>query len=253
MLVTYRSEIAAALPRHVDPERMLRIALTSARKTPALLECTPESFLGAVIQSAQLGLEPDTPLGHAWLLPYRNGKTGNMEVNFVPGYRGYLDLIYRTKGHPILNPAVALEGDKMEYERGTSSFLRHVPLPGGDSSRKLTHAYAVAVFADGRKEFDVMTFGEVEACRLRSKARGFSPWSTDYNAMAMKTVLRRFSKYLPMSAELQLVVGLDDLADSGEPQHLDGILKGGRPIRTKAERIDEKINPGDFGSDGSHV
>lgn len=248
MLTQYKAEIQHALPRHVSPDRMLRMALTSARKNPDLLACSPESFLGAVIQSAQLGLEPDTPMGHAYLLPFYNSGTGKKEVNFMPGYRGYMELVYRAANHPILNPGAVYDGDKFEYQRGTSAFLNHSPMPRTDGD-KLTHVYCVANFADGRKEFDVMTRVEVEACHARSKAKGFSPWKTDYEAMAKKTIIRRFVKYLPMSAELQTACGLDDAAESGLSQGNETILTTERPIHTKKERLETKMtsdDPSDF-------
>ncbi len=241
MLATYKAEIANALPRHVSPDRMLRIAMTSARKNPDLLECSPESFLGAVIQSAQLGLEPDTSLGHAYLLPYYNSKTGTKEVNFMPGYRGLMDLVYRVANHPIIVPAGVYEGDVFEYEKGLHPLLRHVPMPR-KSGAKLTHAYCVASFMDGRKEFIVMTREEIEACRSRSKAKGFSPWQTDYEAMAFKTVIRRFVKYLPMSAEVQHAAALDDLAEAGVSQQNDLWAKTSEAIRTKSERVTDKMS-----------
>lgn len=244
MLETYRAEIARALPRHIGPDRMLRIATTSARKNPELLECTPESFLGAVIQSAQLGLEPDTPLGHAYLIPFRNNKTGRKEVNFLPGYRGLLDLIYRVQGHPLLMPVAVYEEDVFQYERGLLPILKHTPMPQGPGS-KLVAAYCTATWADGRKEFDVMTRNGIEAIRTRSKATGFSPWKTDYEAMAKKTVIRRLAKYLPMSAELQTAIGLADRADSGESQNNETILMDGKPIYTKAERVEGKMQSDD--------
>lgn len=252
LLETYKVEIARALPRHVKPDRMIKIALTSARKNPELLECTPESFLGAVIQSSQLGLEPDTPMGHAYLVPFRNGKTGKKEVNFMTGYRGLLDLVYRTADAPILWPTAVYDGDGFEYKLGLNPALDHVAMPH-DSLARLTYVYCVASFRDGRKVFDVMTFAEVEAIRCRSKATGFTPWKTDYEAMAKKTVIRRMVKYLPMSAELQRAVGLDELAERGEDQGNEDFLREGKPIHTKAERVNARMedmdnDPASFGN-----
>lgn len=251
MLDKYKSEIARALPRHVSPDRMLRIAMTSARKNPDLLECSPESFLGAVIQSAQLGLEPDTPLGHAALVPFYNSKTGKKEVNFMPMYRGLMDLVHRGSNHPILSPHAVYDCDRFTYEQGLNPKLEHVPMPR-EAHSKLTHVYCVAIFADGRKVFRVMARAEVEACRVRSKAKGFTPWTTDYEAMAIKTVIRQLVKYLPMSAEIQLAIGLDEMADAGISQQNEHVLHEGRPIHTKGERIAGKMS--DFDSDPtSHV
>lgn len=248
LLTDCKIDIARALPKHVSPDRMLRIALTSARKNPELLECSPESFLGAVIQSAQLGLEPDTSMGHAYLIPFRNNRSGHKEVNFMPGYRGLMDLVYRAPDHPVLMPSAVYQGDEFEYEKGLHPKLIHVPKPH-EPNTKLTHVYCVASFKDGRKEFMVMGRAEIEAIRVRSKASGFSPWKTDYEAMAMKTVIRRMVKYLPMSAELQTAVGLDEKAELGFSQDNADLLKSeSAPIHTKRERIQEKITvePGAF-------
>lgn len=241
LLTECKIDIAKALPKHVSPDRMLRMALTSARKNPKLLECSPESFLGAVIQSAQLGLEPDTALGHAYLVPYRNKASGQLEVNFMPGYRGLMDLVYRAPGHPIIMPVAVYEGDVFEYSRGLHPNLNHAPKPHAINA-KLTHAYCVASFADGRKEFEVMDRAEIESRRSRSKATGFSPWSTDYEAMALKSVIRKLVKFLPMSAELQTAVGLDEAAEIDRTQNNAILLRPDAPIQTKLERIEDRMN-----------
>lgn len=245
-LESYRHEIMRALPRHVSPDRMLRMALTSARKNPELLNCDQTSFLGAVVQAAQLGLEPDTVLGQCYLIPFNNNKTGKKEVNFMPGYRGYMDLIYRVPKHPILTPVVVHEGDEFDYERGLTPKLFHKPMPH-DARPKLTHVYCVASFPDGRKEFDIMTRQEIEERRARSKALKFSPWNTDYDAMAMKSVIRRMSKFLPMSAEINMMVGFDDKIDANESQHNSHVILQDHPIHTKVERVEKRMSdPDDF-------
>lgn len=246
MLEQYKGEIARALPRQVQPERMLRIAMTSARKNPELLECSPESFLGAVIQSAQLGLEPDTPMGHAALVPRFNKKTGKKEVHFMPMYRGLMDLVHRGANHPIMDPVAVYDGDHFKYSKGLNPSLEHEPMPR-KGHEKLSHAYCVAGFSDGRKVFRVMTRAEVEACRARAKSKEFSPWQTDYEAMALKTVIRQIVKYLPMSAELQMAIGLDEMDEAGVSQQNDAILKEGRPIHTKRERVQGKMAENNFG------
>lgn len=250
LLSKSKVEIMAALPKHVTPDRMLRVAMTCARTNPELLECTPESFLGAVIQSSQLGLEPGHSLGHAYLIPFKNNRTGTKEVQFLPGYRGLMDLVYRAQGHPTLMPHAVYEGDKFSFCYGTKPAIDHTPAYRQDKA-KLTHAYCVATFPDGRREFVVMTRPEIEDIRLRSKSASsnYSPWKTDYEAMALKTVIRRIIKYLPMSIEVQKAIVLDELADIGESQRNEEFLKPeNTPILTKSERVAEKLNkePGDF-------
>lgn len=253
LLAISRTEIQAALPRHVTPDRMLRIAMTCARVNTELLDCTPESFLGAVIQSAQLGLEPGHSLGHAYLIPFKNNKTGAKEVQFMPGYRGLMDLIYRGQNHPTVMPRAVYENDKFEYGYGTNPYISHTPTMRPDKS-KLTHAYCVATFPDGRKEFMVLSRPEIEEVRLRSRAASsqYSPWKTDYESMCLKTVIKRFVKYLPMSIEVQKAIILDDLAEIGESQRNEEFLKPeNAPVVTKSERLADKMDlkSGDFGFD----
>lgn len=240
MLSNYRPQIVMALPQHVSPDRMLRMAMTSARKNPQLLECTPESFLGAVIQSAQLGLEPDTPLGHCYLIPFMNNKTGKREVQFMPGYRGLMDLVYRAPNAPILMPRAVYDCDEFKYVLGLSPQMSHAPGLRDYHRHKLTHVYCTASFVDGRREFLVMDRSEIDAIKARSKS-STGPWKTDYEPMALKTVIRRLVKYMPMSAEISLAVGLDEKVEAGESQNNEDWIKVDRPIQTKAERIESKM------------
>src|SRR5690554_3088052 len=134
-----KPEIARALPKHMDPDRLARIATTVLRQTPQLGQCTPESFLGALMTCAQLGLEPG-PLGHAYLVPFKNNKTGMFEVTFIPGYRGLVELARRSGQVQSVQAHVVREGDRFDYEFGLNPKLEHKP---AGSDGEVTHAYAV--------------------------------------------------------------------------------------------------------------
>ena len=95
LLEKSKGQIAMALPKHLNADRIVRVAMTSVQRTPELLKCDPISLVAAVIQSSQLGLEPDGILGHAYLIPFNNTKKGRMEVQFIPGYKGLIDLAIR--------------------------------------------------------------------------------------------------------------------------------------------------------------
>lgn len=196
-----KPEIARALPKHLNPDRVARIAVTVMRRTPKLAECTPESFLGALMTCAQLGLEPG-PLGHAYLVPYGN------EVTFIAGYRGLVDLSRRSGQVQSVSARVVRDGDEFDYEFGLEPKLKHKPR--ADVDQPVTYAYAVVKLKDGGVDFDVMTKAEVDAIRKRSKASGSGPWVTDYPEMAKKTVLRRLLKTAPMSVEYQQAVSNDE-------------------------------------------
>jgi recombination protein RecT len=202
-----KGEIARALPRHLDPDRLARIATTVMRQTPQLGQADPASFLGALMTCAQLGLEPG-PLGHAYLVPFRNGRSGTVEVTFIPGYRGLIDLARRSGQVQSVQARVVYDSDAFDYAFGLNPRLDHVP-----SGRLgvVTHAYAVVRYkGDEGADFDVMTKAEVDAIRARSKSSEKGPWVTDYAEMAKKTVLRRLLKSAPMSVEYQQAIAQDE-------------------------------------------
>lgn len=218
LLEVSRREIESALPRHLTPDRMLRIAMTEARKTPKLLECTQASFLGAIIQASQVGLEPGGALGHCYLVPYKD------QVQLIVGYRGFLDLASRSEKVSSVIARAVYSGDEFEFEFGLDEALVHKP---GDPSKRgnLTHVYCVVKLKDGGKMFDVMGKAEVDAIRNRSKASGSGPWVTDYEAMAKKTVVRRLFKFMPASIELQKAVGLDEQTETEQGQDMGAVIE----------------------------
>lgn len=211
LLETNRTHIARAMPRHLNADRLLAVATTAVQKTPALLNCDQASFMGAIIQCAQLGLEPNDGTGRAWLIPFGN------QVQFIAGYRGLVDLTRRSGEIKRFDARAVYEGDVFSYSFGLRPELNHVP---GDARKKLTHVYAVAEFKDGSTQFDVMTADDVEKIRNRSKAKNSGPWQTDYEAMACKTVVRRLCKMLPVSPDVQKAVTLDERAELGMAQDL---------------------------------
>lgn len=198
--------IAQALPRHINPERMARIALTAVRQNAALGACSPESFLGALLQAAQLGIEPNSPLGQCYLIPY--GQT----CTLVVGYRGMLDLARRSGMVKSIRAHVVREGDEFSYSYGLDPKLNHVPQP--DDTAPMTHVYAVARLNEGEPIFTVLTKAKVETFRARSRAAKSGPWVTDYEQMSLKTAVRRLFPWLPMSAELARAVEVDSADDS---------------------------------------
>lgn len=228
---TVKQQIALALPRHMTADRLARIALTEIRKVPKLAQADPTSLLGAVIQCAQLGLEPGNALGHAYLLPFdkreKNAQgrweTVGTEVQLIIGYRGMVDLARRSGQIVSLEARAVYAADRFEVRYGLDAELIHVPEFEGDPG-ELKFVYAVASLKDGGKQFEVMSRRDVEAIRARSKAKDSGPWVTDYEAMAKKSVLRRLFKLLPVSIELQRAVGLDEQADAGVLQSNAALL-----------------------------
>lgn len=206
-------EMAKALPKHVSPDRMSRIALTALRANPELMKCSSASFLGSVLSAAQLGLEPNTPLGHAYLIPYKGTCTLQL------GYRGMMDLARRSGEVTSLYAHVVRKGDKFTVKLGLEQTIEHVPSEDERRDEQpMTHVYAVAKLKGGEPVFVVLTRGQVDKFRARSMAGKSGPWVTDYEAMAIKTAVRRLFTWLPQSAEMARAVAVDEAPEVGVAQ-----------------------------------
>ncbi|WP_378210041.1 recombination protein RecT [Anoxybacteroides rupiense] len=217
-------EIEKALPKHMDADRMARIALTTIRTNPKLLECSVPSLLGAVMQAAQLGLEPGL-IGHCYLVPFKNGKTGQSDVQFIIGYKGMIDLARRSGQIENIYAHAVYSNDEFDYELGLEPKLKHKPCMNGDRG-EFIGVYAVAHFKGGGYQFEFMPKEEIEKRRKRSKAANAGPWVTDYEEMAKKTVIRHMWKYLPISIEIQQQAAQDEVVRkdiTAEPEHVDYI------------------------------
>lgn len=239
--------MAGALPAHITPERLIRVAQTACSRSPLLLQCTDSSLILALVEASQLGLEVGGVLGHAYLVPFKNGKTQQYEAQFIPGYRGIVELVLRAGQVRTVEARIVREGDDFAYEYGLNPVLRHAPR---STDGKITHVYAVARFKDGEAKFEVMTQAEVEKVRQSSRARSSGPWVDWYEEMAKKTVVKRLCKLLPMSPEAALVVERDNDWETGKvrplgaydpdfgaaPEPEDMEVDAPEPSRTEATR-----------------
>lgn len=211
-----KSSLASVLPKHLTPDRLLKITLSAASRTPALLDCTPESILLAVMQCAQLGLEPNTPLGLAYILPYENRKNGKKEAQFLPGYRGLIRLAQQSGEISDLRSRVVYQGDHFHVEYGLHEKLEHIPAMSGEN-REIIAVYAVATIkGSSTPHMEVMTLNEVVAIKNRSRSGGSGPWVTDLAEMARKTVIRRICKSLPLSVEMVTALAAQATAEAGD-------------------------------------
>lgn len=221
-------QIKAALPNlGITPERMVRMAMTCIRKTPKLLECDQRSLLAAIVELAQLGLEPASPLGHAWILPY------GRQAQVIIGYKGMIALADR--GGVSLNAEVVYSEDHFNYPRPGETIIDHVPSNKPNrGARRFAYAYATRV--DRPLQFKVITPADIERARAASSAvkngKKDSPWfgddrdnPADVDAMWRKTAIRRIAPFIPMSAEhsrtMVRALELDEQAESGMAQMFD--------------------------------
>lgn len=210
-------EIKKALPSVLTLERFTRITLSALSTNPTLSQCAHNSFLGAMMTAAQLGLEPNTPLGQAYLIPYRNH--GRLEAQFQLGYKGLIDLAYRSGEVSTIQAHAVYEKDEFDYELGLEPKLRHVPAKK-DRGEPVCF-YAVFRTKDGGYGFEVMSVEDMRAhAQKYSKAYKNGPWQTNFEEMAKKTVLKRVLKYAPLKTEFVRAVAADETIKTGLSQDM---------------------------------
>lgn len=224
----YKQQLSMALPKALDPERFVRTAINEFRKNEMLQQCSVPSVLGYFLQSAALGLEPATVLGHCYAVPFDNRKTNQREAQFIIGYRGMLALARRSGEVSTMNAHIVYEQDEFELTYGVEESITHKPKLDGDRG-KMIGVYAIAKFKDGGWQHIYMSKEEVDAIRARSKSANKGPWVTDYSEMAKKTALRRLFKYLPINIEVAQQVANDESTArynvNGKPEDIDDALE----------------------------
>ena len=210
---TQLQQVAAA---HMKPERMMRLMANAIRTTPKLGECDPMSLLGGLMTCAGLGLEPNTIMGHAYLIPFRNNRKNITEVQLVVGYKGLIDLARRSGHITSISANIHYSDDEVwEYEEGTEARLRHIP---GAQEGDKRHAYAIAKFRNGGHAYVVLPWAKV--MKIRDGSQGWqtavkfgttdrNPWKSHEDEMAKKTAIRALAKYLPLSVEFRDALTVD--------------------------------------------
>lgn len=194
----FKAQVAKALPKHLTPDRFIRIACTAMLKTPKLMECTQTSVFNALLSLSQLGLEPDGRRAH--LIPY-----GNV-CQLIVDYKGLVELAMRSGNVANIHADVVCDNDEFVYDRG--QITKHA-INFREKRGNVFAAYATVRFKDGTEKTEVMNKEEIEAIRKRSKAGNDGPWVTDWNEMAKKTVFRRLSKWITLSPEYHEILEKD--------------------------------------------
>ncbi|MBW3493229.1 recombinase RecT [Bacillus sp. FDAARGOS_1420] len=196
--------IESIVPKGMTPERLIRVGLNATTRNPKLLECSPDTIVGAVVNCGSLGLEPNL-LGHAYIVPFYNSKTGRYEAQFQLGYKGIMELVRRSGEVKAIYAHEVYEGDTFEFEYGLEKNIVHKPC-GEEDQSKITHFYAVYKLKDGGYDFIVMSRKQLESHRdkfTKSQKNGvvFGPWKDHFVEMAKKTVIIKLLKTAPLSIE----------------------------------------------------
>jgi recombination protein RecT len=238
---TIKGQIAAALPASMSAERMIRQTLTLVQSNPKLMDCTQISVLAGIIRAAELGLELNGALGHAYLIP-RYSKTEKSQVaHFQLGYKGFINLAFRT-GKVLSFPLRTVHDlDVFQIRYGTDQGIRHLPKLNGLRGN-VTGFYAAVQLVGGGVDFEYMSLPEIieHRDRYRSSKEGeYSPWDDFFEAMALKTPCRKLAKRLPLSSEFQTAAAEDELTELGQESPPVG-LRELRPPRS--EELAEQLS-----------
>lgn len=214
MILARKDSFEAVLPKHLTVGRFLKVALASLTRTPDLAKCRPETLIMALAACSELGLEPNSPLGHAYLIPYGN------DCQLVIGFKGLIALARRSGEIASIDVAVVHARDVFSYVRGDNPRIHHEPfvpkyndagkLDGPSDPGPTVAAYMIAKLKDGSVQREVMYRHEIEAVRNGSKMKNGVPWTKHWDEMARKTVFRRGWKWLPQSTEMAKALELDD-------------------------------------------
>lgn len=240
LILSMKGQIEAALPSIITGERFARMVLTAMSNTPQLASCTPKSFLGAMMQAAQLGLEPNTPLGEAYLIPFRNH--GTLECQFQVGYKGMISLAHRSglyaQAHEVH------ENDDFEVEYGLDPKLVHKPV-FKDRGAVVAY-YGMWKDKDGNYGFEVMSREDVEAHARKysqSYGKGFSPWKTNFDEMAKKTVIKKALKYAPLTTEFIRGVTADGTIKTSLSKDMVDVKDETDYTDIEAEPVPDNVDP----------
>lgn len=222
LIISMKGEIAKALPTVLTGERFTRMLLTAMSNNPQLTLCTPTSFMGAMMQAAQLGVEPNTPLGQAYLIPYKN--KGVLECQFQLGYKGLIDLAYRSGDVTIIQAHEVCENDDFTYEFGLEPKLHHVPAK--TNRGEIVYFYGMFKTKAGGYGFHVMSVEEIkEHAKKYSQSYNsqYSPWTKNFAEMGKKTVLKACLKYAPIKTEFVRGMSADETIKSTLSENMTDI------------------------------
>lgn len=203
----FQQALKAALPRHLTPDKMVRVVLSAFQVNEKLPQCTPESILLSLMRAAMMGLEPDGgTIGHGYLVPYWSGKRRRYECQFIPGYRGLVQLARNSGDVADVWAEVVYERDEFSYELGLEPTLKHKRNDTTEDPGELAYAYAVARFRDGEKKFVVLPAREIEKVKASSSSKNrdgklVGPWVDHEAEMWKKSAVRRLAKLLPLSPD----------------------------------------------------
>lgn len=254
-----KASLQEVVPKHVTPDRLIKVLLSATSRNPKLLECTFMSITQSLMVAGELGLELGGILGEAYLVPFRNYKAPGLkkgeyltEAQCIPGYRGIIALARRSGEIESIAAHVVYHGEEFDLNLA-EAFVNHKPNLDADDDpqdKDIRGAYVLAKFKGGGRQLEWMTRGQLEKVRKLSKAGNSGPWVDHYAEMCRKTVVRRASKYWPLSSELRRAFEAEAEVDEKYRDENPGVsvlalpgVGGGEPV-TRSKALAERLRGG---------
>lgn len=227
-----KEQIKQLLPRvGITADRMVRLLFSAIAQDNKLVNCAMLSLYNCIIQAAQLGLEPNTSLGHAYLVPFKS------EATLIIGYKGLIWLAHMSERFRAIYAQEVYPDDEFQIELGLNPDIRHIPAYNDSYQQQdIVGCYAVAELTNGAKQFEYMTKGHIESIRARSHMRNGGAWVSDYVMMARKTVIKRLMHYLPLTNTMAQALQID-----GENEVMPGTVEP--PMIEEEQQKDEPPQP----------
>lgn len=211
-LFELENQFKMVLPPQVAPERFIRVTLTAIQKNQDLLAADKKSLFGACMAAATDGLIPDGREGAIVVYKTKDKSTGQYipTAQWLPMVSGILKKVRNSGELASITSQVIHEKDKFRYwVDSDGEHLEHEPLLFGERGLAVG-VYAIAKTKNGDIYIEPMTIEQVEQVRNVSRAKDSGPWKDWWNEMARKTAIRRLSKRLPMSTDLETLIQRDD-------------------------------------------
>lgn len=215
-----RDSFYAVLPRHISPDRFERALANVLMNVPEMMAADPRLIFREISKVVSLGLMLDPQLGEAYLIMGWNAKTRQKEPQVRVGYKGLIKLAKQSGEILNIYAREVHEKDEIECVQGDENRLIHKPRLFTDRGPVVGY-YAVVKYKSGEIDFEPMSLAQINEIRDRSDGyKAFAdgkikstPWSTDHGEMAKKTVLRRLSKRVSQSPELNDAISIEDRAE----------------------------------------
>ena len=199
-LTTMQPQFAAALPKHVSPERFVRVMMTAVQMTPALLNADRRTLFSSAMKASQMGLLPDGREGA--IVTFKD------QAQFMPMVAGIMKMVRNSGEISTWSVQAVYENDNFDFCLGDDEHITHKPTLANRG--KIIAVYSIVSMKDGEKSREVMSIEDVNSIRARSRSGNSGPWVSDFAEMAKKTVVRRHAKRLPMSTDLDDALRADD-------------------------------------------